>query len=369
MDFRNFIYIEDDEDLLFLPKEPVLGFGTGSLSVLVNTEPLKANEEPAIQFVEVTADSGGSPKPELFVVQHGSVASRIKDRKCKTREGSSRSLVKRKLAPRSSTSCDTRTKTSSLKDDAPFLTVFDDDEGLTDVIELKDATARHLKISAVTPSAWKNHLDNHMDVELLDLYDRCYARQAVVDNVVNRRYHELLQVIEKLRGECDVMRSRKRAREEKMMLESQKWAGYQQTLSTLHSKVTSLEAKKARLEAVEVSFRKEVEELKQDRIEVVSKVIPYVVMKLIHSDDIGSLVGRLVSSAILYGRCRAYEQVADMKEPFDLSKVKGYLPSYKKEHTQANNDMATATFPWLDDFMADPLASIEVLLSKKPPSL
>ncbi|GJX28522.1 hypothetical protein Tco_0236601 [Tanacetum coccineum] len=53
-----------------------------------------------------------------------------------------------------------------------------------------------------------------MDVELLDLHDRCYARQAVVDNVVNRRSRELLQVIEKLRGEFDVMRSMERAREE-----------------------------------------------------------------------------------------------------------------------------------------------------------
>ncbi|GKG08228.1 hypothetical protein Tco_0334060, partial [Tanacetum coccineum] len=29
MDFRNFIYTEDDDDLAFLPKEPSLGFGTG----------------------------------------------------------------------------------------------------------------------------------------------------------------------------------------------------------------------------------------------------------------------------------------------------------------------------------------------------
>ncbi|GJX28521.1 hypothetical protein Tco_0236600 [Tanacetum coccineum] len=154
-----------------------------------------------------------------------------------------------------------------------------------------------------------------------------------------------------------------------MMLESQKWAGYQQSLSTLESKVTSLEAEKARLEAVEVSLRKEVEELKQDRREVVSKVVPYAAMELVHSDDMGSLVGRLVSSAILYGRCRAYEQVADMKEPFDLSKVKGYRSSYKKDHTQASNDFSTATFPWLDEFVADPSAPIEVLLLKKPPSL
>ncbi|GKD52460.1 hypothetical protein Tco_1281436, partial [Tanacetum coccineum] len=271
--------------------------------------------------------------------------------------------IKRKLAPGSSTSRATRAKTSSSKDDVPYLTVSDDDECLSDVLKLKDATAFHLKIFVITPSAWKNNLDNHMDVELLDLYDRYYARQVVVDNVVNRRSRELLQVIEKLRGEFDVMMDMKRAREEeceelrakceavmtefeknpivvalrekistlstevkehkvsldRMMLESQKWSGYQQSLSTLESKVTSLEAEKARLEAVHVSLRKEVEELKQDRREVVSKFVPYAAMKLVHSDDMGSLVGRLVSSAILYGRCRAYEQVADMKEPFDLS--------------------------------------------------
>ncbi|GKA71893.1 hypothetical protein Tco_0778109 [Tanacetum coccineum] len=119
------------------------------------------------------------------------------------------------------------------------------------------------------------------------------------------------------------------------------------SLSTLESKVTALETEKARLEAVEVSLRKEVEELKQDRREVVSKVVPYAVMELVHSNDMGSLVGKLVSSAIVYGRCRAFEQVAGMKEPFDLSKVKGYRSSYKKDHTQASNDLATATFAWL----------------------
>ncbi|GJY52138.1 hypothetical protein Tco_0442985 [Tanacetum coccineum] len=214
MAFRNFIYTEDDEDLVFLPEEPSPGFGTGFPSILVNTEPLKANEEPEIQPVEVIADSGESPKPELFVVHPGSVAARIKDRKCKTKGGSSRPPIKRKLASGSSTSLATRAKTSSSKDDAPFLTVSDDDKGLPDVLELKDATVCHLKISAITPPAWKNHLDNHMDLKLLDLHDCCYARQAVVDNVVNRRSRELLQVIEKLRGECEVVRSRERAREE-----------------------------------------------------------------------------------------------------------------------------------------------------------
>ncbi|GKC13234.1 hypothetical protein Tco_1010016, partial [Tanacetum coccineum] len=230
MALRNFIYAKDD-DLSFLPKEPSLGFGTGSPSVL--------------------------GKLEVFVVHLGSVAAQIKDRKCKTRGGSSRPLVKRKLALGSSTSHATRAKTSS-KDDVPYLTVSDDDEGFLDVLEHKDATAYHL----------------------LDLHDRCFARQVVVDNAVNRKSRELLQVIEKQRGEYDVMKDMERAMEEeceelrakcetsitkfkknpivvalqekistlsaevkehkvsldRMMLESQKWAGYQQSLSTLESK-------------------------------------------------------------------------------------------------------------------------------------
>ncbi|GKE67845.1 hypothetical protein Tco_1522006, partial [Tanacetum coccineum] len=304
MAFRNFIYTNDDEDLAFLPKEPSPSFCIGSSSISVNTEPLKANEEPDIQPIE------------------------IKDRKCKTRGGSSRPHVKRKLASGSSTSRATRAKTSSSKDDAHFLIVSDDDEGLPDVFELKDAVACHLK-------------------------NICHYSSCV---------------IEKLRGECDVMRSRKRAREEECerlrvkceatMTKFEKnptVVALQEKIFVLfaESKVTSLEAEKARLEAVEVSLRKEVDELKQDRREVVSMVVPYVTMELVHSDGMGSLVGKLVSSAIVYGRRRAFEQVADMKEPFYLSKVKGYRPSYKMDHTQASNDLATATFPWLNEFVSD----------------
>nr|GFD48512.1 hypothetical protein [Tanacetum cinerariifolium] len=127
----------------------------------------------------------------------------------------------------------------------------------------------------------------------------------------------------------------------------------QQSLLTLESNVSSLEAEKARLEAVKVFLRKDVDELKQDKREVVSKVVPYAMIELLHNDDMRSLVGRLVSSTILYGRCRAYEQVAYMKEPFDMSKVKGYRSSYKKDHTQASNDFSTATFLLLDEFVAN----------------
>nr|GEW82118.1 hypothetical protein [Tanacetum cinerariifolium] len=156
---------------------------------------------------------------------------------------------------------------------------------------------------------------------------------------------------------------------DRMLLESQKWAGYHVSLLALKSKVASLEADKARLEAVEASLKKEVNDVKRHKMEVVLKVVPYAALKFIDSDELCWLVGKLISSAILYRRCDAFEQVADMKEPFDLLKVKGYHPSYKKEHTQAGNELATASFSWLSEFVADPSSPIKVLLSKKPPAL
>nr|GEV82062.1 ribonuclease H-like domain-containing protein [Tanacetum cinerariifolium] len=136
-------------------KEPSPGFGTSSPSASVNIEVLRADEELVLQPTELTADFGGIHKPELFVVHLVSVATRIKNKKCKTKGGSSRPHMKRKLASWSLNSRATHAKTSTSKDDVLFLTVSDDDK------------------------------------ELLDLHDRCYARQVVVDNAVNRRSCEL----------------------------------------------------------------------------------------------------------------------------------------------------------------------------------
>ncbi|GJR33599.1 hypothetical protein Tco_1209283 [Tanacetum coccineum] len=158
MAFRNFIYAKDDDDLAFLPKEPSLGFGIGSPSSLVNTEPLKDAEEPKVQLAEVTTYSGEILKTGVFVVHPGSVAACIRERKCKTRGGSLMPLVKRKLASRLSSSHAVCAKNSASKDDAPFLSISDDDEGLLDCFKLKDASACHLKIFAITPPAWKCHL-------------------------------------------------------------------------------------------------------------------------------------------------------------------------------------------------------------------
>ncbi|GJY16423.1 retrovirus-related pol polyprotein from transposon TNT 1-94 [Tanacetum coccineum] len=303
MAFRNFIYIEDDNDLAFLPKEPSPRFGE-------------------------------SPKTDVFIVHLGSVAARIKERKYKTRGGSSRPPVKRKLAFGSSSSHVVCAKTSASKDDALILSISDDDEG-----------------EFLVHSVLSEGIDLLIH-PLSSLY-------AVVDNAVNRRACEFLQVIKKMSGEADVIKAREISCEEECEELRVKCEAamdeFDQNLVVLalREKISSLtadvkehkEEEKAKLEAVKESLRREVEELKQDKRDVVSKVVPYAAMEWVHSDELGRLVGTLVSSAITYGRWRAYEQVDAMNEPFDLSKAKGYHSSYKKEHTQASNDFATATFP------------------------
>nr|GEX09230.1 ribonuclease H-like domain-containing protein [Tanacetum cinerariifolium] len=311
MSSRNFIYTEDDEDLTFLPKDFSPGFNIGSLSVSINTEPVRADEEPVKankeptvdpmtehehvnKRVGITIDFGGSPKGDTFVVQVVSVAARIRERKCKTRRDSSRPPVKRKVASGSSTSRTVCANASTLKDDSSVLSIYEDDK------------------------------DNHLDLDLLDLPDRCYARQAVVDNAVNKRSRKLLDVIEKLREKMSLLAAEAKEQKgnlDRLMLESQKWSGYQLSLLDMESNVAFLEAEKANLEAIDASLCQEIEKVNHDKREVISKVVHYACMELLYSDELGRLVGKLASSAITFGRCKAYKQVTRMKESFDLSKV------------------------------------------------
>ncbi|GJV42061.1 hypothetical protein Tco_1420501 [Tanacetum coccineum] len=227
------------------------------------------------------------------------------------RRGSSKPHVKRKLVHGSLSTCTSRVKTTSSKDNSLFLTISDNDKGKL-LLNYRDGNACHLKISAITPSAWKGHLENQLDLELLDLHDRCYVRQE--------KEKARDQECEELRVKCETTMNE---------FDKNSTAGYQVSLSTLESKVASLEVKKVRLEVVEASLRQELENAKLDWKE-------------------------------------AFEEVANMKEPFDLTKVMGYRPSYKQELTMAGNEFTTATFLYLADVVADPYSSIETLLSKKP---
>ncbi|GJV69555.1 hypothetical protein Tco_1485064 [Tanacetum coccineum] len=91
MAFKNFMYAKYDEDMSFLPREPSPCFGTGSPSILINNEPPLIEAEPLDttnleQLVEKTADSKGYPTHgEMLEVGTGSIAERMKSRKCKTK--------------------------------------------------------------------------------------------------------------------------------------------------------------------------------------------------------------------------------------------------------------------------------------------
>ncbi|GKF87159.1 hypothetical protein Tco_0258036, partial [Tanacetum coccineum] len=126
----------------------------------------------------------------------------------------------------------------------------------------------------------------------------------------------------------------------KLLLKESKWANYEQTLSILRAKVEGLESERERLKASEIQVLQEINSLRQDRAAIVSKVVPDTTMKLVHSDEMGVLVSRLVREAIIHD-----------------------------EYDQAGEDMANASNPFLSEFTSNPYASVEQLLSMKPRSL
>nr|GEW10677.1 putative nucleotidyltransferase, ribonuclease H [Tanacetum cinerariifolium] len=90
------------------------------------------------------------------------------------------------------------------------------------------------------------------------------------------------------------------------------------------AKIEGIESERERLKSFDIQLLQEIDSLKQDRANVVSRVIPDAAMKLIHSDDLGVLIAKLVRSSIIYGRCQDFEEVAAMEEPFVLEKMSGY---------------------------------------------
>ncbi|GKE03297.1 hypothetical protein Tco_1395315, partial [Tanacetum coccineum] len=197
-----------------------------------------------------------------------------------------------------------------------------------------------LKVVAhVKHPSWKQHLKEISIEQLYDIHDRAYMRQAVLDNVLNSRTRELISALHKAKTSYDVIRARE------------------------------LDKDRAYAELERKDKWMEIDSLKQDRAVVVSKVIPDAAMKLIRSDDLGVLIAKLVRSSIIYGRCQAFKEVAAMEEPFVLEKMSGYRPSSKEEYDQAGDALANASYPFLDEYVANPYASLEQLLLKKPPFL
>nr|GEV36186.1 hypothetical protein [Tanacetum cinerariifolium] len=187
--------------------------------------------------------------------------------------------------------------------------------------ELRDAIDCHWVVVHVTPSSWKKHLREINIEQLYDIHNRAYMRHVVLDNV--KEVYEALQDLDKNPLVSDM-------RAEIKVLQIQ--------VDGLHS----IKSERERLKSFEIQLLQEIDSLKQDRADVVSKVILKTSMKLVRSDDL---------------------------EPFVLKKTSCYRPSLKKEYDHASDALANASYPFLAEYVINLYASLEQLLLKKPPSL
>ncbi|GJS03028.1 hypothetical protein Tco_0319536 [Tanacetum coccineum] len=159
--------------------------------------------------------------------------------------------------------------------------------------ELKDATDYHWVVAHVTPPSWKQHLRDISIDQLCDIHDRAYMRHAVLDNMLNIKTRELISALLKARASCDAIRERE-VKRDNAYAEIEKKCN--EALQDLDKNPLVFDMRS------EIKTLQEIDRLRQDRAAVVSKVIPNAKMKLVHSDEMGVLVARLVRAAIVHGR-------------------------------------------------------------------
>nr|GEU28909.1 hypothetical protein [Tanacetum cinerariifolium] len=176
---------------------------------------------------EYPADSwGSSVREEMPVVGSGSVAARMNNQRCRTM-GFVKPLVKRKLIHVGSSSRSTRQKSSPASMEAKaessvYLTIYVD-EGLPDMKGECETLRERNKVR---------------DKECEEPKAKCEAAMADFNKnpammVFRQKTVSLVTEVKEHKGSLD-----------RMLLESQKWVGYQENLATLKSKVTDFEAEK-----------------------------------------------------------------------------------------------------------------------------
>ncbi|GJZ86632.1 hypothetical protein Tco_0658242, partial [Tanacetum coccineum] len=74
--------------------------------------------------------------------------------------------------------------------------------------ELKESADCHFVVAHVTLSSWKKYLKEINLEKLYDIHDMAYMRQAVLDNMLNRRTRKLMSALSKARASCDAIRER-----------------------------------------------------------------------------------------------------------------------------------------------------------------
>ena len=289
--------------------------------------------------------------------------------------------------------------------------------GLPNTKELPDASACHRLALHITPPSWKSVLTNMPIEELCDLHDKSYTRQAVLDNHLNSRTREVVRTLASAREKMDEILAREKKKDQefaevqakfeealrdieqnplvqdlhsdiaglemdlnkvkteckKLRKEEAKVVGYKEEIAELEIKCRNLEEERTKLGELEIKLREDLDglkrkynALKKDRAAVVSKVIPYIAMELYHNDEVGKMIGDVVNAAIYHGKCTTLEEVAATGKPVELSEVAYYRATHKAEYDHASNLLAAAEYPFLVDATKDPMASTEMLLSKKP---
>ncbi|GJX12659.1 hypothetical protein Tco_0204417 [Tanacetum coccineum] len=145
--------------------------------------------------------------------------------------------------------------------------------------ELRDATDCHWVVAHVTLPSWKQHLREISIEQLCDIHDRAYMRHAVLDNMLNnlnkdRAYAKLEMKCNEALQDLDKNPLVFDMRAEIKALQGQ--------VDGLHS----IKSERERLESSKIQLLQEINNLKQDRADVVSKVIPDAAMKLVCGDDL-----------------------------------------------------------------------------------
>ncbi|GKC08029.1 hypothetical protein Tco_0999639 [Tanacetum coccineum] len=183
--------------------------------------------------------------------------------------------------------------------------------------ELKDSTDCHWVVAYVTPPSWKQHLKEIS----LEKARTSYVISSYVISMIREKEKEKAYV--ELERKCnDALQDLDKS---PLVLD-------------MHAEIETLQG----IKSSKTYLLQEINGLRQDRVAVVAKVVPYVAMKLVCSDEIGASV---------------------------WEKMHGYHPSSKKAFDQAGDDLATTSYPFISEATVDPYASLEVLLSKTLKSL
>ncbi|GJV97926.1 hypothetical protein Tco_1549503 [Tanacetum coccineum] len=388
MDFRSFMIQGVDGEFNFLPEE---GLDKNRSSIkFVNNEAPVINAEPIsivhpsniikniVDSHNISSDEGGLSLIGLDAPSYLEEGKRLMiSGKRKVAVGSHREGPHQKaqkvLAQASKVAGDASSPLDV--DSDPDIYHKLDPSNFPSAKELKDVTDCHWVIAHVTPPSWKQYLRGISIEQLCDIHDKAYIRQAILDNVLNGRTQELISALHKARVSCDTMREweikkdKAYAELEKKCNEALQDLDKNPLVSDMRAEIKTLQIEGLRnegkrLKASEIQILQKVDSLRWDRAAVVSRVIPDTTMMLIHSDEMGALIYRLVKTSIIYGRCTAFEEVAKLKKPFVLEEILGYHPSLKEEYDRAGNDLADASYPFLAELTADPHTSMEQLLSK-----